>query len=112
MIKVRYLYELKGQIGREEEEYNIGERGKVEDLWRNILERHPIEIESAGYVNPETKLPYVFDPEALSPKSLNILFHRQGLPGFRNIIWYDGIKTEVCDGDTVIISPPKCGCCV
>jgi len=105
--KVRYLYEVKEAIGRGEEEYKIGEGGKIEDLWQKILERHPSAMESAGYVNLQTGEPYIYDPEAPRPSSLIFSFQREGLPGLRMIWWYDGIKTELNDGDIVVIGPPR-----
>jgi len=109
-VEVRYLTEVKEQIGREQEEYKIGEGGKVEDLWCKILERHTSEIESAGYVNPQTREPYIYDPGAPRPSSLLFSFQRRGLPGCRMIWWYDGLKTELKDGDVVIVAPPTAGC--
>lgn len=105
--KVRYLYEVKEVIGREEEEYKIGEGGKVEDLWQKILECHKGAMESAGYVNLQTREPYLYDPETPRPSSLIISFQRKGLPGIRMIWWHDGMKTELNDGDVVIIGPPR-----
>lgn len=105
--KVRYLYEVKEVIGREEEEYKIGEGGKVEDLWQKILECHKGAMESAGYVNLQTREPYLYDPGTPRPSSLIISFQRKGLPGIRMIWWHDGMKTELNDGDVVIIGPPR-----
>ena len=106
-VKARYLYEVKDVIGRGEEEYNIGDGAKVEDLWQKILERHTSKIESAGYVNPQTREPYIFNPETPRPSSLIISFQRKGLPGLRMIWWYDGMKTDIKDGDIIVIGPPR-----
>jgi len=109
-VEVRYLAEVKELIGREQEEFKIGEGGKIEDLWQKILERHTSEIESAGYVNLQTREPYLYDPGAPRPSSLVFFFQRKGLPGCRMIWWYDGIKTELNDGDVVFMAPPTAGC--
>ena len=109
-VEVRYLTEVKELIGREQEEFKIGEGGKIEDLWQKILERYTSEIESAGYVNLQTREPYLYDAGAPRPSSLVFFFQRKGLPGCRMIWWYDGIKTKLNDGDVVFMAPPTAGC--
>lgn len=109
-VEVRYLTEVKEQIGREQEEFKIREGARIEDLWQKILDRHTSEIESAGYVNLQTREPYIYDPGAPRPSSLMFFFQRKGLPGCRMIWWHDGMKTELNDGDVVFMAPPTAGC--
>ena len=109
MIKVKYMYDVIAPIGKAQEEYDIGEGARVEDLWKLILERHRDKLEAAGYVNPQTGEPYIFDPEAIRAASLVFSFQRKGLPGMHMLWWYDGMKTELKEEDLVIVGPPKAG---
>jgi hypothetical protein len=94
-------------VGKEQEEYDIGEGDSVEDLWKLILERHIGKMEAAGYVNPQTGEPNIFNPGAKQPNSLIFSFQRKGLPGMQMLWWHDGLKTALKEGDTVIIGPPR-----
>jgi molybdopterin converting factor small subunit len=109
-IEVKYVTEVKEQIGREQEEFKIKEGGRIVDLWEKILERHTSEIESAGYVDPKTREPYIYDPGAPRPSSLMFFFQRKGMPGCRMIWWHDGLQTELIHGDVVFMAPPTAGC--
>jgi molybdopterin converting factor small subunit len=98
-VKVEYSTLLKNAIGLGKEEYKLVEGELIEDLWIKILDKYGTDIEKAGYVDRVTK----------KPKSIIIAMTRIGVIGLKHIDLYEGLKTELRDGDSILIYPPIIG---
>jgi len=98
-VTVQYFTLLKRAIGKGEEFYEFQGGARVEDIWVKTLEKYGTEMDKAGYVDAVTK----------EPRSLIIAMTRIGVVGLRHVGLYDGLKTELKDGDIVTIYPPVMG---
>jgi len=98
-ITVQYFTLLKRTIGTGKEEYELEEGETVADLWIKILKKFGAEMEKDGYIDAVTK----------EPKSIIIAMSRIGVLGLRHVGLYDGLKTELKDGDLIAMYPPVMG---
>ena len=98
-VRVEYSTLLKRAIGLGKEEYKLVEGELIEDLWVKILNKYGTDMEKAGYVNHVTK----------KPQSIIIAISRIGVIGLKHIDLYEGLKTELRDGDSILIYPPIIG---
>lgn len=98
-VVVKYFSSVKMVIGKGEESYEVGEGETVGDIWTKILKKWGPEIEKGGYVDAVTK----------EPHSIIIAMNRVGVVGLRHVDLYDGLKTELKDGDVIAMYPPLIG---
>jgi len=98
-VTVQYFTLLKRAIGKGEEFYEFQGGARVEDIWVKTLEKYGTEMDKAGYVDAVTE----------EPKSIIIAMNRIGVVGLRHVGWYDGLKTELKDGDLIVMYPPIIG---
>ena len=98
-VTVQYFTLLKRAIGKGEEFYEFQGGARVGDIWVKTLEKYGKEIDKAGYVDTVTK----------EPKSIIIAMRRIGVIGLKHVDLYDGLKTELKDGDLIVMYPPIIG---
>lgn len=98
-VTVQYFTLLKIAIGKGEEFYEFQGGAMVEDIWVKTLEKYGTEMDKAGYVDAVTK----------EPRSIIIAMSRIGVVGLRHVDLYDGLKTELKDGDLIVMYPPIIG---
>ena len=98
-VTVQYFTLLKRAIGKGEESYEFQGGARVEDIWAKTLEKYGTEIEQAGYVDAVTK----------EPRSIIIAMSRIGVVGLKHVDLYDGLETELKDGDLIVMYPPVMG---
>ena len=98
-VTVQYFTLLKKTIGIGKEEYEFEDGETVADLWIRILKKWGTEIEKGGYVDAVTK----------EPCSILIAVNRVGVLGLKHVGLYDGLKTELKDGDVIAMYPPAMG---
>jgi len=98
-VTVQYFTFVKMTVGKGEELHEFQGGARVEDIWVKTLEKYGIELEKAGYVDAVTK----------EPKSILIAISRIGVLGLKHVGLYDGLKTELKDGDIIAMYPPMMG---
>jgi molybdopterin converting factor small subunit len=98
-VTIKYFTLLRTIVGEGEEDYEFQESARVKDVWAKILGKHGTEMKKAGYVDAATE----------EPKSILIALSRIGVLGFKHVDFYDGLKTELNDGDMIAIYPPIMG---
>ena len=98
-VTVQYFTFLKGIVGKGAETFEFHGGASVGDIWVKVLEKYGTEMEKAGYVDPVTK----------EPKSILVALRRIGVLGLKQVGLYDGLKTELNEGDMVAIYPPVMG---
>jgi len=98
-VRIQYFTFLSSIIGKREEDYEFQGSARVEEIWAKILEKHGTEMKKAGYVDAVTE----------APKSILIAINRIGVLGFKHVDLYNGLKTELNDGDILAFYPPMMG---
>jgi molybdopterin converting factor small subunit len=96
---VQYFTLVKSAVGKAEEVYEFESGARIEDVWAKVLEKHGQKMEKAGYIDTVTK----------EPKSILIAMNRTGVVGLRHIGLYEGLKTQLKNGDIISIYPPVMG---
>ena len=90
---------MKRAIGTGKEKYELEKGEPIENLWIKILKKYGADMEEAGFVDAVTK----------EPRSIIIAISRIGVLGLRHMGLYDGLKTELRDGDLIVMYPPIIG---
>ena len=79
--------------------FEISGQTNPQEAWNKILEKYGRKLEKAGYIDTVTK----------EPQSILIAMNRTGVVGLRHIDLYNGLKTQLENGDIISIYPPLMG---